>query len=240
MPDSRDLQWKRIVAEGVAIVASILLAFWIDAWWDDRQIRVEEREILVGLDAEFIDLKDRLDQWAIFNREGMALIEDFLSDSVAEMDQKSVELLFMYAWLANVLDMGGALDALLASGRLERISDRTIRVRLAKWPDWLEDIHTNDLSIRQFAWSSFIPFLSKRGFPRTMCPEGELICSEPGPIPVEYILLAGDTEFRALLIQRRTMMWFSAQDHEHASKEAGEILALIRARLQELDAAIGG
>ena len=44
--------------------------------------------------------------------------------------------------MVNVLDHGGALDALLSLRRLELIRDREIRARLAKWPDWLEDIHT--------------------------------------------------------------------------------------------------
>jgi hypothetical protein len=231
MAESKDIQWKRIAAEGVAIVASILLAFWIDAWWDDRQNRAEERELLVGLEAEFVDLRARLDRWGKFNRESMILTEKFLSDSMTEMDVETVELLFSYVWVANVLDVGGALDALLASGRLERISDREIRLRLAKWPDWLEDIHTNDLSIRRYAWSSVIPFLTDHGIPRRVCPEWVMSCPEPGPLPADFIELAADPEFRAILTIRRTMMWFTATDYENAREEADAILTLIRAHL---------
>ena len=32
-----NIQWKRTSAEGFAIVISILLAFWIDTWWEDRK-----------------------------------------------------------------------------------------------------------------------------------------------------------------------------------------------------------
>ena len=39
----------RVLVEGVVIVASILLAFGIDAWWEDRQDRVREGEYLVRL-----------------------------------------------------------------------------------------------------------------------------------------------------------------------------------------------
>ena len=35
--------WPRLLVEGVAIVASILLAFGIDAWWQDRQTHYEEQ-----------------------------------------------------------------------------------------------------------------------------------------------------------------------------------------------------
>jgi hypothetical protein len=38
--------WLRIFVEGVVIVTSILLAFGIDAWWDGKQDRQGEREVL--------------------------------------------------------------------------------------------------------------------------------------------------------------------------------------------------
>jgi hypothetical protein len=37
----RNIHWPRIIAEGTVIVVSILLAFWIDAWW---QGQVEKKE----------------------------------------------------------------------------------------------------------------------------------------------------------------------------------------------------
>jgi len=234
MTESQSIPWKRLSAEAAAIVVSILLAFWIDAWWDDRKDQLEEREILLGLELEFVDLKSRLDEWSQFNRAGSKLLEQYLSDSVTEMDLEAVEWVFAYSILVNVLDQGGTLDALLASGRLERISDRDIRARLAKWPDWLEDIHTNDLSSRGYAWGEILPFLTAHGISRSVCPEGEFICTTPGPVPAEYFRMAEDPEFRAMLIFRRVTMWAAAQDLENASAEAEEILAMIRARLAEV------
>ena len=226
--------WKRLAAEAAAIIVSILLAFWIDAWWDEQQDRVEEREILVGLEAEFVDLKERLDLWAGMNRERIQLATQFLSGGIADMDRVSVENVFLYARLVNVLDQGGALEALLASGRLELIADREIRLRLAKWPDWLEDIHTNDLSVRTFAWGEIIPFLAKRGIPGDVCDAGVFVCPASIEIPPAFLALAEDPEFRALLITRRLTMEFAAGDHENASKEADVTLAMIRRRLTDL------
>jgi hypothetical protein len=47
MPIYQDIPWKRLFVEGTAIVVSILLAFGIDAWWQDRQIRKEEHAKMV-------------------------------------------------------------------------------------------------------------------------------------------------------------------------------------------------
>jgi hypothetical protein len=225
------LNW--LLLEGVAIVISILLAFWIDAWWEGRKDRHEEQELLFGLEMEIADLRDRLEGYANFNRSGMQLIGQYLSDSVTEMDLRSVELAFRAASIGNVLDQGGALDALFASGRLERISDRSIRARLLKWPDWLDDIHTNDQSARGFSVNHIQPFLAENGFPRTYCTDGRLVCSESGPVPPEYIQLAQNSEFRALLMMRRSWMRVAVRDHENARSEADEILAMIRVQLAE-------
>ena len=237
MTELKKIPWKRLTVEAAAIVVSILLAFSIDAWWDGRKDHREEQEILIGLEIEFADLRDRLDQWAEFNRTGIQFVEQFLSDSVSEMDLRSIESAFTYASLVNVLDQGGALDALLASGRLERLSDRSIRAQLVKWPDWLDDIHTNDLSSRSYAMGEFVPFLAKYGFPQKICPAPThfLICSESGPIPPAYLQLAKEPEFRAMLVMRRAWMRSAAQDHENARDEADKILLMLRASLEDLD-----
>ena len=43
------IPWLRVFVEGVVIVASILLAFGLQAWWDGVQERIEEREIIERL-----------------------------------------------------------------------------------------------------------------------------------------------------------------------------------------------
>ena len=45
MSDLQTNRWKRFLAEVAAIVVSILLAFWIDAWWETSQDD-QDRQIL--------------------------------------------------------------------------------------------------------------------------------------------------------------------------------------------------
>ena len=40
------------------IVASILLAFGIDAWWDRQQAHVQERDLLQALEEDFVETRD--------------------------------------------------------------------------------------------------------------------------------------------------------------------------------------
>ena len=53
MDETQKIPWKRLPIEAAAIVVSILLAFAIDAWWNEQQERAEEREVLESLYVEF-------------------------------------------------------------------------------------------------------------------------------------------------------------------------------------------
>jgi len=56
----KDISWLRIFTEEAAIVVSILLAFSINAWWDDRQRSIDERVILKTLLSDLQDKRDLL------------------------------------------------------------------------------------------------------------------------------------------------------------------------------------
>ena len=52
MPMLKNIRWSRVMLDGVVIVGSILLAFGIQTWWDQRQERVAEAEYLVAIRDE--------------------------------------------------------------------------------------------------------------------------------------------------------------------------------------------
>ena len=49
MNKSQEIPWKRLFVEATAIVASILIAFAIDAWWQDRTEHIVEAQYLRAL-----------------------------------------------------------------------------------------------------------------------------------------------------------------------------------------------
>jgi hypothetical protein len=51
----KERRWKRVVAEGLLIVFSILLAFGIEAGWSQRGERRAEVEALQGLRDDFVE-----------------------------------------------------------------------------------------------------------------------------------------------------------------------------------------
>src|SRR5210317_918618 len=61
MSNQFKISWPRIIAEGSAIVVSILLAFWIQAWWESRQAHSAEQIILAALSVELRSLAEEYD-----------------------------------------------------------------------------------------------------------------------------------------------------------------------------------
>ena len=60
MSELQIVPWKRIDVEATAIVGSILLAFGIQAWWDERLERIDEAEQLARLHTEFTENIERI------------------------------------------------------------------------------------------------------------------------------------------------------------------------------------
>ena len=54
------MPWRRMMAEGVVIVSSILLALATDAWWDGHRDREREAQFLLSLTQELSANRDRL------------------------------------------------------------------------------------------------------------------------------------------------------------------------------------
>jgi hypothetical protein len=79
--DDRKIPWKRIAVEAVAIVASILHAFAIDASWEDRQANTKRQDLIHGLTSDFESLVERAD--TAFT----------LADDVVARNQELLELL---------------------------------------------------------------------------------------------------------------------------------------------------
>jgi hypothetical protein len=165
MTDSQAIQWKRLVAEGAAIIASILLAFGIDAAWSDRQEQRQEQVFLSSLLADFIDTRDRiqanLGAHDSFRQSAIELI-DVAEVHATGVDLETVETLlldvFFYAKTLNVSN--GSLDSLLASGSLSSISNDKLREMLAIWPSRIDDVAEDEVWILTDIQERTVPYLN--------------------------------------------------------------------------------
>ena len=154
--------WSRLVLQASVIVFSILLALILDAAWEDRSERVEEREVLIGLEEEFEDLADGLNNWALRYVTWKAQTE-WLLDSVRVGDILPVvrvdSALVALVWPTTFDAGSGSRDALLESGRLELLRNRELRQRLSGWEAVLDETRDNEQAMRTFVLNVTVPLL---------------------------------------------------------------------------------
>ena len=141
-----------LTLQAAAIVGSILLAFAIDAWWENRQEREIENSALVSLHRDFLVSREDLDE-ALRTFDGWrAHFTRFQSSTAAELavlDQADAGPIVTSLSPGMTFDpTSGTLDALVNDGRLGLIDDSTLREGLATWLRALEDIIENEADIR--------------------------------------------------------------------------------------------
>jgi hypothetical protein len=109
-----------MLAEGVVIVVSILLAFGIDAWWQERQERQAERQQLSVLRAELAENRAEFEYRLRYGNETLLaqnkLIE-LIGPDYRPIPSDSLAALLADAWSFGIAEVeSGAIDALLDSG----------------------------------------------------------------------------------------------------------------------------
>ena len=127
------------------IVTSILIAFFLDAWWDDYVEQKNLNHTLQAMYVDFISTKQELDD--VLNANEL-YIENITSiTSLSSMDIKKLDTVSKTK-LVNMLPRGGitfdpilgSLDALIASGQLNKINNVKLRNLLGAWPSLMDEI----------------------------------------------------------------------------------------------------
>ena len=181
-------QWFATLYQALAIVAGILVAFAIDAWWEERNEQEWQTEQLVSLRDEFVANRDELiavvgrdREIADHLRQLLATLKTHDIGDVARVDAMQVAALT--AWRTSDV-ASGALDALLASGRLGEFEPPELRQRLAEWPSAALDFQEDEVLTRDFIPDVLVPTLLGQGLVATSYESQPLFFrSEPGETP---------------------------------------------------------
>jgi hypothetical protein len=157
-------QWRRIAIESFVIVGSILLAFAIDAAWQESQDRRKEEAALVSLTSEFTENRQRL---LASKATHLRARDDALGMLRAIADQgdppgtyQLPDSLLLDQGLVEAFEPArGALTSLLNSGGLLLISDDSLRMALSAWPDALGDLALSEAMLREVSADHLVPIL---------------------------------------------------------------------------------
>jgi len=233
----------RILVEAFVILSSILLAFGIDAWWDERKERVEETEILAGLHREFAGYRDELrggiDQHGEM-LEAMAAVLAAIESGEWTSTEWDPDEAIGRLLTPPTSDLGnGVRDALVQGGRLELLSHAMLRERLAQWPAFHEELVDDQVFSRQIVLTQIIPYLTRQELDLsatliagTMVGDPE---SDAWPVRIERIAdepgalarLLTDPEFKSLVEVRYSFWHHAGGEYRSTLEMAEEILGLV-------------
>ena len=205
MSKIREIPWPRILAEGTAIVVSILLAFWIQAWWEGRQLEIQEQELLAQIRVEFEANKTIFKDYRQLHSEIIAAATRLLNrtspDASAANGQNHafMEDLHIVSDYWTVNPSIGVVSSLIQSGQLSIIRSHSIRSELAAWPAKLQDLHDEESIVQRYTVGVFYEYWFANASYRDVFPAEEV---GPSNFSFDVEKILRDRRFENLLHER--------------------------------------
>ena len=154
----------KLALEGVVVVASILIAFALDAWWDDRQIQQETAEDLAIVQFELAENIRLVQVTMQIMKQVVAANNTLIAKLMAQPDSELVEIedttIFWGIFSNPTLDPSlGGTDAWIAAGRLGGLGSPILRQRLASVRGKVEDVVEEQRIAREIAVREIYPLI---------------------------------------------------------------------------------
>lgn len=145
-PSGENSFWVDAARDLIIVVVGILAALWLEGWWQDRQDRQEEHEILTGLRVEFAANADELETligtWTRIGQSigrTLQLMGDAENEQSVADFQEAVSLQFLGVGNLFFDPRHGQVTSVINSGKLGLIVDSELRALIADWPAMVAD-----------------------------------------------------------------------------------------------------
>ena len=134
---------RKIFIEGSVIVVSILLAFGIDAMWDEYKERREESEVLAALKTEFESNLADIQTVYTYHTRARESVEEMVrktAEEIRDLDQaRRSEYVMALCNPWSFYPILGTTEALIGAGELDILENRDLRVALTTFRYLVED-----------------------------------------------------------------------------------------------------
>jgi hypothetical protein len=235
---ANQIPWVRIVAEGAAIILSILLAFGIDSAWDAKQLRAKELEYLEALRVEMALASEELaedhgrrDRW-------LALSDSILgqlSERTAPDSAVNVWIQQVAMFMTRFFPPSSVLNDLVSSGNLSILTSNDLRFALLSYQqgrervnfleDWAREVDEDGLRpylTQNFRWTSETPL--------PLLPGGRLPPDPMQPVSVpagSLSMMLNDSVFENLILIKRHRLSILQRRSEELAELIHEVIELI-------------
>ncbi len=152
--------------EGVVIVVSILLAFFLEGWGEDRDLARELRQELISVRTELERNRELVAVEIVAIDRQISGLSALVQTIDAAGGAGLITVPDTLAWLSTGWNLSlnpsiGAVTALIASGRLARVQQAELRIGLAGLDEALADVIEEELYARQIAMEHLAPLLGQ-------------------------------------------------------------------------------
>lgn len=155
MSDRTERYWRRHVWEGVAIVTSILLAFAIEAAWDESKERAEETKVLVALRSDFEESLRAVDVTLEYYREDRAAVAHAMAATREEIFAMTpTEASAVVLGFANPVTFDpemATIKAMVSTGSIGLLRDSELRRQVSQFESWMEDVQEDVMYVQDFS-----------------------------------------------------------------------------------------
>jgi len=237
------MPWSRVLAEGVVVVGSILLALFLDAWWADREVRRDVSADLVGIEGELESnlsfLAFDLDQLRRTVSATSSLLESLNEHPDALFVTVSDTVSAMARIVSPTLQVSvGGVEALMASGRLAVLQSPALRRRLAGLSSLHDKLTVSEDLGRDIGWQQLGPaVLSRSDFDQGYVIAELTTVRAPG-LPLQShsdVSHPNSSEIRGFLRARRGWYGQAIRDAEKLQVEMTELRTLIQTELEAIN-----
>lgn len=234
--EMRGARWRGAFMQGVAVLLGILIAFAIDAWWEEQGDRDREEALLVALGEELeanrAFFEDDLDRVRREHVETAEYIRDVALGSGTPPSRDSVLAMLWTVSPSTVRDpQRAALDDLLSSGAFQLIRSDSIRRAIARYEQRLRHDLDSQRRANDFWEQDLRPHQDEHGSLVDMLPAGQdhlagVEVAPPG-FEIDVGRFFGNREFANLLAQRAIRFNVIDTSHGRVLETISELRGLI-------------
>jgi hypothetical protein len=200
--------WPILFVEAVLIVLSILIAFLIEAWWNDRQEQEALYRSLSALHSDFVENLSIMGKADEAHRRIKSASEHVMSltgpSPPAEIEEERLADAILTLTFRPVLrPLRGSLDSLLNSGQWDLIENTALRTELAEWPTLVSRVNGRELQGQRTVLNNLVPLIWKQAPIRTIdATDPDFKHIGPSRFPFSYQTLLQDQVFEGVVDER--------------------------------------
>jgi len=239
--DNKPIKYlKYAIGEIILVVIGILIALQINNWNENRKLKIDERALLTNLSIEFNRKLNELVEKNSGRKENIMGINQLLKtisnrDSLIN-DEEMIKIIGDLQTCYEVNEEFSIIEMLFSSGKINTISNDTLKAALISWPDKLEEMFEEQRVIQDIVVHEIYPlintyvsqtYLNNKDKSLNMNEENYI----ESPFKNDFEGLFSNRKFESLISVKKLYLIINYKDTESLIEASKSILELIKEEL---------